>query len=145
MYKNYELWIPLEKIPTGTAQQKGEQVVNGRIHHFTKKKVTETANLLIKELDEAMKDSHPDFIPFDEGEAIGLAFTFHYPTKTKKRWGMYKTSRPDNDNLVKLPNDCITKMGWWHDDSQIAFLQVVKKWVPADKGGIGIKMWRLRS
>ena len=32
----------------------------------------------------------------------------------------YKTTKPDTDNLIKLLKDCMTKVGYWEDDAQVA-------------------------
>ena len=32
----------------------------------------------------------------------------------------YKTTKPDTDNLIKLLKDCMTKVGFWEDDAQVA-------------------------
>ena len=32
-----------------------------------------------------------------------------------------RIQRPDVDNLLKLPIDCMTRLGYWNDDSQIAY------------------------
>ena len=67
--------------------------------------------------------------------------TFFYEIKAKKRWGQWKTSKPDCDNAVKLLQDVMTKMGFWKDDSQIARLMVKK--VLAERPGILIEVGRL--
>lgn len=136
--RRYELFIPLAKIPGGTAQQKGERVVNGRIHHYTKKKISDLADILSRMLKKEMADKYPDFVPFQEGEAVAMKIVFHYPTKTKKLWGKPKVTRPDYDNLVKLPNDLITRLGWWKDDSQVSCGFIKKRWTEPNKGGIEI-------
>lgn len=38
------------------------------------------------------------------------------------------TTRPDSDNLAKAVVDCLTQLGWWHDDAQIVSLLVSKMW-----------------
>ena len=44
------------------------------------------------------------------------------------RPGTWKYTRPDVDNLMKLMQDCMTKTGFWEDDSQIVDLRVTKSW-----------------
>ena len=44
--------------------------------------------------------------------------------------------RPDCDNLMKLLGDCMTRIGFWEDDSQIADLRFQKFW--GDNPGIEI-------
>lgn len=38
------------------------------------------------------------------------------------------TARPDCSNIIKLLEDCLTKLEFWADDSQIADLHVTKAW-----------------
>lgn len=51
--------------------------------------------------------------------------------------------RPDCDNLAKILVDCITKLHWWEDDSQVAHLQFTKAW--GDCPGIGVRVCALHS
>jgi Holliday junction resolvase RusA-like endonuclease len=37
-------------------------------------------------------------------------------------------TRPDVDNLQKLLFDCMTRLGFWHDDSQVARITFEKLW-----------------
>lgn len=32
----------------------------------------------------------------------------------------WKTTKPDTDNLIKLFKDCMTRVGFWEDDCQVA-------------------------
>ena len=34
--------------------------------------------------------------------------------------GEWKITKPDTDNLIKLLKDCMTKVGFWKDDAQVA-------------------------
>jgi Holliday junction resolvase RusA-like endonuclease len=38
------------------------------------------------------------------------------------------TVRPDVDNTAKLILDCLTKLGFWHDDAQIDDLRLTKRY-----------------
>ena len=44
----------------------------------------------------------------------------------KKELYEYRVSRPDTDNLQKLLKDCMTKTGFWKDDSQVVIEQCTK-------------------
>lgn len=131
------IYLELEKNPTGTAQQKGERVVGNRIHHFEKKTVRSQrqiySNAILEELN-GMDTPHYDGPVF-------LDVTFYFAIKDKKRWGQWKTSRADCDNLVKLLQDAMSDIGFWDDDAQIANLHVRKKF--DSKPGILIKVGRL--
>jgi len=50
-------------------------------------------------------------------------------------------TRPDVDNLCKLLFDCMTRLGFWVDDSQISRLDFSKKW--GDFPGIDIAIEEL--
>ena len=131
------IYLELEKNPTGTAQQKGERVVGNRIHHFEKKTVRSQRqiyrNALIGELDGRE-------VPHYDGP-VYLDVTFFFAIKDKKRWGQWKTSRADCDNLVKLLQDAMSDVGFWEDDAQIANLKVKKKF--DEHPGILIEVGRL--
>ena len=60
------------------------------------------------------------------------------PKKNKVLGYKPHDKRPDIDNLCKLLFDCMTKLGYWNDDSQISKLIFQKEW--ADKSGIRIKI-----
>lgn len=38
------------------------------------------------------------------------------------------TTKPDAENLAKPIMDCLTQIGWWRDDSQVALLLVTKRY-----------------
>lgn len=52
--------------------------------------------------------------------ALRLVVKWCFPTCDPKRYNTYKPTRPDTDNLQKLFKDCMTKLGYWHDDAQVA-------------------------
>lgn len=131
------IYLELEKNPTATAQQKGVAYQGGRIHHYEKKEVKNQRAIyrsaILGELD-GME------VPHYEGP-VYLNITFVFAIKDKKRWGQWKTSTPDVDNLVKLLIDSMSDIGWWDNDSQIASLHVRKKF--DSKPGILIEVGRL--
>lgn len=57
-----------------------------------------------------------------------IEFDFGRP-KTRRKKGLGKTymvNKPDLDNAAKAVLDAIGDAGWWHDDSQICLLVLVK-------------------
>lgn len=54
---------------------------------------------------------------------------------TEYRW---KTSKPDTDNLIKMLKDCMTRTGFWEDDSQVVSEVTQKFYGP--KPGIYIEV-----
>lgn len=131
------LYLDLEQNPIGTAQQKGEMVRGGRIHHYTKKKVATQMAIYENAIREALDGREP---PMFE-DAVYLDITFYYQIKAKNRWGQWKTSAPDLDNSVKSLQDVMSRMGFWHNDSQIALLKLKKRL--SEHPGILIETGRL--
>jgi Holliday junction resolvase RusA-like endonuclease len=78
---------------------------------------------------------------------VKLSVHWHYawrksePKKNKRHGWKWCDTRPDVDNLCKLLFDCMTRIGFWTDDSQIAILYFEKQW--CDVPGIGIKIEEL--
>jgi Holliday junction resolvase RusA-like endonuclease len=58
---------------------------------------------------------------------LWLRMTFAFPlNKGDKRKSLPHAVKPDWDNLPKTICDVMTKEGFWHDDCQVVFGQVVK-------------------
>ena len=133
------LYLELDTNPKGTSQMKGEAYQGGRIHHFEKANVKAQRRIYEIAIRDALSDLKRE-PPHYEGP-VYLEVTFFYQIKQKNRWGQWKTSKPDLDNAVKLLQDVLTSMGFWADDSQIAFLKVKKKL--SEHPGILIDMGRL--
>lgn len=133
------LYLELKENPKGTSQMTGQRMTANGIHHYVRKNVRTQADIYRYAILEALRDADRE-VPHYE-EAVFLNVTFFYEIKAKKRWGQWKTSKPDCDNAVKLLQDVMTKMGFWKDDSQIARLMVKK--VLAERPGILIEAGRL--
>jgi len=69
---------------------------------------------------------------------VTLLFRFARPKSHWSKKGLkptapeYHTSKPDADNLAKAVLDCITQLGFWRDDAQVAALDVRKKYANAE-------------
>lgn len=64
---------------------------------------------------------------------VELRFTFARPKSHRRTCGLVKdgaprfhTSKPDADNAAKAVLDALTQIGAWHDDAQVAELNVLK-------------------
>ena len=121
--------------PTATAQQKGERVVKGYIHHYKKKNVAQAEAIL--------RDALLPYVPeepiADTGIRLWVNWLFPYPKSAKKHqlgWDRYKITRPDTDNLNKLLKDVMTDMGFWMDDALICIEYISKAY--SDEPGIVI-------
>lgn len=114
------LILRLPKNPTGTSQQKGIS----RGHVYTKPEVAMQRRLYQIAINKALKEEARNKglqvlrnIPY-EG-AVHIRITFNFAIKDKKKWGKYKTSAPDLDNVEKLLLDAMTDCGIWNDDRQV--------------------------
>ena len=123
--------------PTATAQQKGERVVKGYIHHYKKKNVAQAEAIL--------RDALLPYVPDEPitGKPIFLIvnWIFPYPKSAKKHkpgFTRFKITRPDTDNLNKLLKDVMTDMGFWADDALICSETIIKRY--SDEPGISIVM-----
>ena len=131
-------------MPTGTAQQKGEQIrykfVNGKrvpyVHHFKKQSVNDSRVQFIIGLG-PYRPKEPSDKP------IRLTINLYFDVKNKKLWGQYKTTRPDCDNYVKELTDVMTQLKFWHDDAQVVELKVSKRY--ADSAWISITVEELKG
>lgn len=114
--------------PRITAQQKGLMVRGGRPMFFTKKKVADQERGLM-----ARMRPYAPKTPYTASVEVSLGFYFPFPKGTPKRVlaaneDIPMTRRPDIDNLAKGFLDAMTKCGFWVDDSQIAKIEMVKRY-----------------
>lgn len=128
--------------PTSTNQsQRGIYVgKDGRPHVFTKSKGRNIENALCSIL-----HAHrpPEDFPRNLPASVEIVLSFPYRKTEKKsivreRRAIPHSSRPDIDNLVKFLLDCMTRTGFWDDDSQIYDLRIRKYFSPLP--GIGIRI-----
>ena len=123
--------------PTATAQQKGERVVGGYIHHYKKKNVAQAEAIL--------RDALLPYVPeepiTDAPICFEAAWLFPYLKRAKKHKPgdvMHKITRPDTDNLNKMLKDVMTDMGFWKDDALICTEIITKAY--SDEPGIIIRI-----
>lgn len=121
MRKRTEL-INLDKIPSGTAQQRKMAVVKGRIMTYPSKTLEEARRIYARELKKLEKDD-----PYSG--AIKLSIVFGYGTKEKKKIRQqWKTTKPDLDNIAKVFIDSLMHHGFIEEDSNIVQLSLTKHW-----------------
>lgn len=66
--------------------------------------------------------------------------------RPKKAKGLYKTTKPDTDNLQKMLKDVMTDCGFWKDDALVCREVVSKIWrMPEEKHGILISITDLNE
>ena len=121
--------------PTATAQQKGECIRAGYIHHYKKKNVAAAEAILRN----ALTPFVPETPITDAPIALQVIWEFPYPKSGKKHQpGRFrrKITRPDTDNLNKMLKDVMTDMGFWKDDALICAEFIEKRY--GDAPGITI-------
>ena len=107
-------------MPTSTAQEKGECIryrfVNGKkvpyIHHYIKPEVEAARKTFALKL----KPHRPEK-PSEKNIRLEIYYQFNVADRSK--WGKYKGTRPDLDNLNKTLQDVMTRLHFWEDDSQV--------------------------
>ena len=130
-----QLYLYFDKMPTGTAQQKGVRVVGGKPYFYTK------AN--VEDAEHQFKTALLPHRPKKASEKpINLTVWFYFDTKNKKLWGQPKPTRPDTDNYLKLFKDCMTDVGFWKDDAQVVEEHIYKNY--AEKATI-VVYWEERK
>lgn len=118
MEKRILLTFP-DGLPKGTSQQKGVRVVNGKPYFYRKNKIDCARTRFIY----ALKRYAPE-VPSDK--PIKLSVWFFFDVKDKKKWGTWKTSRPDADGYLKEFQDAMVECGYFLDDNQIVDLRIRK-------------------
>lgn len=131
-YDSIEFFMPMKKVPTATAQQR-KITKSGRT--YKPSNIRDAERLLTSNLYE-----YKPAAPFDG--PLRLTVHWNFPFNNSHPCREWKTTKPDLDNLQKILQDCMTKLEFWRDDSQIVILQSVKVW---DKvSGIYIQVEELK-
>ena len=60
--------------------------------------------------------------------ALVLRTLWAYPCGEVHVDGEPRSTKPDTDNIQKLLKDCMTELGYWHDDAQVATETITKMW-----------------
>ena len=71
---------------------------------------------------------HTPSIPFAGPVRLVAKWCFPIPPGGAHRDGDYRSSKPDTDNLQKALKDQMTRLGFWHDDAQVASEICEKFW-----------------
>lgn len=121
--------------PKATSQSAGKRIaiINGRPMFFKNKAAAGAEHDLLV-LCAPYKPTEPIAGP------VRLQVDFVWPwrkSEPKRRLALgrvHHTTKPDCSNVIKMLEDCLTKLGFWHDDGQVASLVVTKAW--GDRVGI---------
>ena len=136
MKSNICFFLPMKKIPRTTAQQKGINFDNHTV--YTKDEV-----LRIHDYFKTQLAPHAPEKPITG--AVRVLTKWCYPTKTEAKWGMWKTTKPDIGNAVKLFHDVMEELGFFANDSQIASEINEKFWTDPLHSGIFVAVEKLKT
>ena len=128
-------FLPM-KPPTVTHQEKSIHVVKGKPVTYEPAKLKAARSKLMAHLGQ-----HAPLVPMQG--AVRLIVKWCFPIAGEHTDGEYKTTRPDTDNLQKLLKDCMTDLGYWNDDAQVASEIVEKFW--AKRPGIYVAAQQLEG
>lgn len=108
-----KFFIPLKKIPSKTAQQKGVRVVKGKPVFYTKPEV-----LRVKDMFKSHMSAHKPDKPLKGPVQLVVKWCY---CSDKHKPGDWKDTKPDTDNLLKALKDCLEDCGFFAvGDSQVA-------------------------
>lgn len=125
-----EFFMPMI-IPETTHQQKKVSVVNGKPHFYEPKELQNAREKLTAHL--------AKHVPKEKFMGpVRMIVKWLYPIVGNHKNGEYKYTKPDLDNSQKLLQDCMTDLGFWKDDCNVASLIAEKFW--ADQPGIYIRI-----
>lgn len=109
----------MDEVPKTTAQQKKFSTKTKTFYKTSKIKQSEY--LLVRALSGKQPRKTCE-------TPIELSVTWLFPHTKKSKDGERKGTRPDLDNLQKLLQDIMCKLGYYKDDSLITDLTLKKRW-----------------
>lgn len=142
--KELRLWIPCIP-PKATSQMKGTTRTPKGVRFFKKTEVAQAERIFLCYL----KANIPaEWQTIDSGP-IQLDVSFCWPWKKTElkrnmEWPLlHMDVKPDCSNIIKMLEDCMTKLKVWKDDGQVADLRVRKFW--GESPGITIRVEKIRK
>ena len=117
-------------IPNSTAQQRRMTAKGGFLPPRT---------MQAKAFWQALMEKHAPAAPWTG--PLSLIVIFYYQKKSKT---LYKTTKPDLDNLMKMVQDAMQQTGYFVNDSQISILSV-GKYYSTDFAGIRLSLEQLQE
>ena len=124
----------MKEIPTVTHQQKKVRVIHGKPQFYEPDELKETRAMFMELL-----------APYAPNEPMDgplrLTTKWLFPKIKGTTNGQYKHTKPDTENLLKLPKDCMQELGFFVNDSRVASEITEKFW--ADTVGIYVRLENL--
>ena len=117
-----EFFMPMERVPTVTHQEKKVRVVAGRPRFYEPAELRAARAGLRASL-------HPHRPAAPLQGPLRMVAKWCFAPGAGHRAGSWRTTRPDTDNLDKLLKDCMTAEGFWQDDAQVASEICEKFWL----------------
>ena len=116
------------RVPTVTHQEHKVSVVHGKPRFY------EPAEL--KDARQSYMAHLAQYAPHEPWQGpIRLEVKFLYQDESLLSEWTWKTTKPDTDNMIKLLKDCMTRVGFWTDDAQVA-CEITEKFVVPNRPGI---------
>ena len=112
-------FMPMERIPTATGQEKGYSRKTGTYYEHDRAK---QARAKLNGHLAPHRPKRPLTGP------VRLTVKWCFPQNRAHSAGTWKTTRPDTDNLQKILKDEMTKLGFWRDDAQVCSELIEKFW-----------------
>jgi Holliday junction resolvase RusA-like endonuclease len=129
-----EFFIPMKKIPTVTHQQKKVRVIHGKPQFYEPDQLMETRAMFM--------DLLAPYAPNEPMDGpLRLTTKWLFPRIKGTTDGQYKHTKPDTENLLKLPKDCMQELGFFVNDSRVASEITEKFW--SDTVGIYVRLENL--
>ena len=124
--------------PKITSQQKRVARTANGMHFFKSKEQAAAESDLL-----SLLRPHAPTLPLVGALAVRVELRWPYrkserPANVRAGVDLPHTGKPDVDNAVKALLDCMTRLAFWRDDSQVAALTITKHWSAAP--GIAIKI-----
>ena len=116
----------MEENPKGTHQQKGVSVQGGRPHFYEKGNIRALRQTYHHKI---FKYLYERKIQLEKlSGPVKVSILFNFSIKDKKKWGKYKPTVPDVDNIAKEFVDSMKAVGYFVDDAVVVDLRVIKSY-----------------
>lgn len=139
-----QLFIPCVP-PKATSQQKGACRTSKGVRFFKKAYVAAAEQDLLSLVQSEMPAAWQTI----EAGPVELQVCFVWPWRKSEpireriNGAKYMDVKPDCSNIIKMLEDCLTRLNVWTDDAQVACLRVAKMW--GDDPGISITVKKIEQ